>query len=269
MKAWQIGLLLFCFSGATFAVMHQEEVSYKDGDVELKGYLFWDDAFTGKRPGVLVVHEWWGLNDYARKRARMLAEQGYAALAVDMYGDGKTADNPTDASALMLGVRNKPGEHSARFRAAMKFLQSQDEVDRDKIAAVGYCFFGGNTVLQMARDGTVGLDGVASFHGRLAVRDPNPPVPRIKARILVCHGSEDVFVQEEEVEAFKKRMKDLEAPLKFVAYKDAMHGFTNPEANKAGEKFGIQLVYNQEADQASWGELSSFLERLWQAPEAE
>lgn len=248
--------------------VRESEVTYEAGSVTARAFLALPQE-EGTYPGVLVVHEWWGLNDYARTRARMLAEEGYAALAVDMYGDGRTADNPTDATALMLEVRNRPSEQTARFRAAMKFLQGQEEVDREKIGAVGYCFFGGNTVLQMARNGTVGLDGVASFHGRLTVRDPNPPIPRIKARMLVCHGSEDVFVQEEEVEAFKKRMKELEAPLKFVAYKDAMHGFTNPDADKAGEEFGIQLVYNKEADQSSWGELTAFLERLWKDEKAD
>ena len=163
--------LVFCalaavlFSLPLKASIKTEEVSYSEGGTTLKGFLAWDDAISGKRPGVLVVHEWWGLNDYARSRAKQLAELGYTALAVDMYGDGKVADHPKDAGAFAASVMKDPQVALARFRAALKALKEQPTVDPEKIAAIGYCM-GGAIVLNAARQG-MDLDAVASFHGSL------------------------------------------------------------------------------------------------------
>jgi dienelactone hydrolase len=232
------------------------EVTYSEGGTNLKGFLAWDDAISGKRPGVLVVHEWWGLNDYVRSRAKQLAELGYTALAVDMYGDGKVADHPKDAGDFAASVMKDPQVALARFRAAMEALKLQPTVDPDKIAAIGYCM-GGAIVLNAARQG-FDLDAVASFHGSLGglmpIKGP------IKAKVLVCHGADDSFIPPEAVEAFKKDMKDAGADFKFISYPGAKHGFTNPGADEAGKKFQINIAYNAEADAESWKELKALLQ---------
>ncbi len=243
-------------ASASHASIKAEEVSYSEGGTTFKGFLAWDDSISGKRPGVLIVHEWWGLNDYARGRAKQLAELGYTALAVDMYGDGKVADHPKDAGAFSASVMKDPQVALARFKAAMEALKSQPTVDPDKIAAIGYCM-GGAIVLNAARQG-FDLDAVASFHGSLGglmpIKGP------IKAKILVCHGADDSFIPPEAVEAFKKEMKDAGADFKFISYPGAKHGFTNPASDEAGKKFQINIAYNAEADTESWKELKAFLQ---------
>ena len=205
----------------------------------MKGFLAWDDSISGKRPGILVVHEWWGLNDYARSRAKQLAELGYTALAVDMYGEGKTAEHPKDAGDFAASVMKDPQVALARFQAAMDVLKSQPTVDPEKIAAIGYCM-GGAIVLNAARQG-IDLDAVASFHGSigglLPIKGP------IKAKVLVCHGADDSFIPPEKVAAFKQEMKEAGADFKFVSYPGAKHGFSNPASDEAAKNFGsISLI---------------------------
>ncbi len=231
------------------------EVSYPAGDVTAKGLLALPDA-EGKRPGVLVVHEWWGINDYARKRARMLAELGYVALAVDMYGDGKVATHPKDAGAFAQAVMSELPEATARFEAGMKFLRSQPEVDPEKIAAIGYCF-GGGVVLQMAASGVEGLDAVVSFHGSLGAEVPEGTEPT--ARMLVLTGTSDEFAPDEAVKEFEERMKKAGAKVTVERYPGAEHGFTNPEADAAAEEFDLAVGYDAKADRASWNEMQEFL----------
>lgn len=266
MKAYFALVLLGCTLCAS-AEIETKEVTYPAGKVEAKGFLA-TPAEEGPHPGVLIVHEWWGHNDYARKRAKMLAELGYAALAVDMYGSGKTANHPRDATAYMMEVSNNMPEMASRFLGAMKFLQAQPKADKEKIAAMGYCF-GGNVVLQMARNGLPGLAGVASFHGALKLREPNPPIDKISAKILVCNGAEDPFIRPEQKEDFKALMKKLNADMKFIDYENALHSFTNPDATAKGKKFNIPLVYDPKADAASWAELTRFLEDLFSPEEKE
>ncbi len=237
-----------------------KEVDYSAGGVVMKGYLAYDKNIKGKRPGVLVVHEWWGLNDYARKRARMLAGLGYAALAVDMYGGGKQAMHPDDAAKFSSEVMKNFDVAKARFMAAMDFLKKQDMVDPEKIAAIGYCF-GGGVVLNMARQG-VDLKGVASFHGNLTAVTPAKP-GAIKAKILVLHGADDKLVPPEQVRAFKDEMKKAGADFKFIAYPGAGHSFTNPEADEYAKKFNLPIGYNAEADKKSWEELREFLKEIF------
>jgi dienelactone hydrolase len=242
-------------AAASPASIKTQELTYAEGGTNFKGFLAWDDAISGKRPGVLVVHEWWGLNDYVRSRAKQLAELGYTALAVDMFGEGKVADHPKDAGAFAGALMKDPQVAMARFQAAMQALKSQATVDPDKIAAIGYCM-GGAIVLSAARQG-FDLDAVASFHGSLGgllpIKGP------IKAKILVCHGADDSFIPPEAVEAFKKEMKDANADLKFVSYLGAKHGFSNPAADENGKKFEIDLAYNEKADTDSWKELKALL----------
>lgn len=237
-----------------------KEVSYRAGDTLLKGYLAYDDSIRGKRPGVLVVHEWWGHNAYARHRAEMLAALGYTALAVDMYGDGRQASHPDDAGKFAGAVRKNMPEAEARFRAAMKLLHKHPTVDKQKTAAIGYCF-GGGIVLEMARRG-LPLDGVASFHGSLPTTNPAQK-GKVKAKILVLNGADDPFTKPEQIAAFKQEMDDAGADYRFIDYPDAKHSFTNPQADEFGQRFNLPLAYSEKADNASWDELQRFLHRLF------
>ena len=237
-----------------------EEVSYSHDGVTFKGYLAYDDANTDARPGVLVVHEWWGHNDYARKRARKLANMGYVALAVDMYGDGKQAAHPEDAGKFSGAVMKNMDTAKGRFNAAHEFLKNRKNVNADKTAAIGYCF-GGGVVLNMARMG-VDIDGVASFHGSLGAKVEAEP-GGIKAKILVCHGADDKFIPAEAVDAFKAEMKTAKADMEFISYEGATHSFTNPGADEKAKEFNIPIAFNEKADKASWKALRKFLNALF------
>jgi dienelactone hydrolase len=236
------------------------EAEYSDNGVVMKGYLANVEDIKGKRPGVLVVHEWWGHNEYARKRARMLAELGYVALAVDMYGNGKQATHPDEAGKFSSELMKNFDLAKGRFLSALNFLKRQPMVDPDRIAAIGYCF-GGGVVLNMARQGA-DLKGVASFHGGLAAVKPAVP-GTIKAQILVLHGGDDAFVTKEQIDAFKKEMKEAGAELSFVSYPGAKHSFTNPDADEYAKKYNLELGYNAEADRESWDELKKFLAKIF------
>ena len=237
-----------------------KEAGYSAAGVVMKGYLAYDKNIEGKRPGVLVVHEWWGLNDYARRRARMLAELGYAALAVDMYGEGRQATHPDDAAKFSSEVMKNFDVARARFTAALDFLKKQSVVDPERIAAIGYCF-GGGVVLNMARQG-IDLKGVVSFHGSLSAVAPAKP-GAVKARILVLHGGDDKFTTPEQIVAFKKEMKDAGADFRFIVYPGAKHSFTNPEADEYAKKFNLPVGYNAGADKKSWEELRKFLKEIF------
>jgi dienelactone hydrolase len=252
-----VGLMTACTKAPQ---IKGEEVSYTGGGVTMKGYLAYDANVKGKRPGVLVVHEWWGHNEYARKRARMLAELGYTALAVDMYGDGKQAMHPDDAGKFSGGLFKNFDTAKARFLAAMDTLKKHETVDPARIAAIGYCF-GGGIVLNMARQG-MDLKGVASFHGMLDAVKP-AKAGEVKAKIIVFHGADDKFIPAEKVEAFKKEMKDAKVDMTFISYPGAIHSFTNPDATDLGKKFNLPLAYNADADKKSWGELKKFLSEIF------
>jgi len=256
-------LLLLSFSFFSFQLQAEvvsSEVDYSDGETTMKGYLAYDDSIKGKRPGVIVVHEWWGHNDYARKRARMLAKLGYHAIALDMYGNGKNASHPKDAGMFSAEVKKNMAVAEKRFMAAYDLLQKQDTVAKDKIAAIGYCF-GGGIVLEMARRG-VELDGVVSFHGSLATKE-KAKKGKVKAKVLVLNGQADPFVKEKVISGFKNEMKAANVDFKFVNYPGAKHAFTNPAADKFGNKFKIPLAYNAEADKNSWNEMKRFLKKIF------
>ena len=237
-----------------------KEITYKQGDTTMKGLITYDDSIPGKRPGVLVVHEWWGHNDYARKRARMLAELGYLALAVDMYGEGKTADHPDDAGKFSSAVGGNLPLAKARFDAALETLKGQPNVEAEKIAAIGYCF-GGGILLNMARMGTE-IDGVVSFHGSLATASPAKKGD-IKTRVRVFNGADDPFVKKEQIEAFKREMEVAGVDYEFVNYPGAVHSFTNPDADAFGKKFKLPLAYNAEADRDSWQQTQVFFREIF------
>jgi dienelactone hydrolase len=208
----------------------------------------------------LVVHEWWGLNDYARKRARMLAGLGYTALAVDMYGEGKTAAHPKEAGQFSQELMDNIDVEKARFLAALEVLKRNETVDPSRIAAIGYCF-GGGVVLQMAREG-IDLKGVVSFHGILATQKPAKPGV-VKAKILVAQGADDKFVTPEQVKAFRKEMDDAGVTYKLIEYSGATHSFTNPGADDLAKKFNIPIGYNAEADKKSWNDMQRFLNDIF------
>jgi dienelactone hydrolase len=236
------------------ANLKEETVSYNADTVNMKGYVVYDSSKQGKRPAVLVVPEWWGLNDYPKMRARKLAELGYIAMAVDMYGNGKIADNPTDAGNLAKPFYSDMGMAKSRFDAALNKLKTYDQVDTNNIAAIGYCF-GGAQVLNMARLGD-NLKAVVSFHGNLIGAPADKKL--LKADILVCHGEADQFVKPEEVAAFKKQMDSIGANYSFKQYPNATHAFTNPNATAMGEKFNMPIRYNGAADTASWNDMKAF-----------
>jgi dienelactone hydrolase len=253
-------IMMFCGLLSSCRDVKGEPVEYTSGNVVLKGYLAYDRNMKGKRPGILVVHEWWGQNEYARKRAMMLAGLGYTALAVDMYGEGKQAEHPDEAGKFAKEISENMDVKVSRFMAALNYLQKQESVDPARIAAIGYCF-GGSVVLDMARSG-MDLKGVVSFHGGLTTNNPARP-GAVNAKILVCHGEKDSLSTAEQVAAFKKEMSDAKADLTFITYKDAMHSFTNPEADVYAKKFNIPLGYNAAADKKSWNDMKNFLKMIF------
>jgi dienelactone hydrolase len=226
-----------------------KEVTYTADNMTMKGYLAYNGAVKEPHPGILVVHEWWGNNDYSRKRVNMLAELGYVALAIDMYGEGKLADNPHDAGNLAGEVMKNVDVMNSRFISAMEFLKNDTHVNPTMIGAIGYCF-GGGVVLAMARAGT-DLKAVVSFHGSLATQNPARK-GNVKARILVCNGKADKFVSADDIKKFKDEMKAAGAEYKFVEYARATHAFTNLAATELGKKFNMPIAYNQKADKKSW-----------------
>jgi dienelactone hydrolase len=255
-----IGLMFF--PAVVNAAVQGKEVSYSANGTTLKGYVAYDDAVKGKRPGILVIHEWWGHNEYARRRARMLAEQGYTALAVDMYGDGKQAHHPDDAGKFASEVSKNAVLAKARFDAAYNLISKEDTVDAGKIGAVGYCF-GGSVALNMARIGEP-LKVVVSFHGGLGTATP-AEAGKVKARIASFSGEDDPMIPATQVAAFRQEMDKAGVKYKVVTYPGAKHAFTNPDADKYGQEFKLPLAYNAAADKASWDEGLSFLADAFKA----
>jgi len=237
-----------------------QEVLYEAGGVTLKGYLAWDANKKGKRPGILVVHEWWGHNNYARRRARMLAELGYTALALDMYGNGKHTSHPADAQKFMQEAIGNQEVALERFQAAEDLLKTQPTVRPDEISAIGYCF-GGGVVLSMARAG-LDLDLVASFHGSLSTKTPAQK-GKVHSKVLVLHGEDDAMTTQAQLDTFMKEMKDAEVDLTFHAFPGAKHSFTNPESTALGKKLGLPIAYNEQADRESWEELVHALQLVY------
>jgi dienelactone hydrolase len=247
-------------SGGETGPVATKNVSYSAGGTTMTGFLAYPAHASDKRPGVLVVHEWWGLNDYARRRARELAQLGYVALAVDMYGDGKLATHPDDAKKFMGEVMGNPELRTQRFEAARAVLAAEEHVDAQKLAAIGYCF-GGAVILGAARSGSK-LDAIASFHGALATQQPLA-AGAFSGRILVATGAADPFVPADQVAAFKNEMDAAGAKYELVEYPGAKHAFTVPEATEAGQKNGLPLEYNAEADSDSWKKLRELLVTIW------
>jgi dienelactone hydrolase len=235
-----------------------KEIEYKAGETTLLGFLAWDDAVTEKRPGVLVIHEWWGHNQHARAQAERAAKAGYVAFALDMYGKGKVATHPKDAQAFLDETIKDPAVAVARFNAGLETLKAQPQVDPEKIAVIGYCF-GGGVALNMARAGA-DIDAVASFHGGLAPFSAPAEKGKVKAKIFVATGAADPMVPKTQVDAFAKEMKAAGVKPTIKTYPKAKHGFTNPEAGTYGMD---ALAYDADADKKSWDEMLKFLKQVF------
>ncbi len=244
------------FPGGAAAAVRTETVAYRAGDTALQGFVAWDDAVAGPRPGVVVVHEWYGLNDFARAKAQELARLGYVALAADMYGGGKVAADAREAAALSGAVKGDRPLMRARVAAAVAALRSRPECDATRVAAIGFCF-GGTTVLELARSGA-DVAGVVSFHGGLGT-----PLPagkgEVKARVLVLHGAADPHVPPEEVQAFTKEMEESGADWQLVSYGHAVHSFTNPAA---GDDPSRGAAYDAKAAARSWEQMQLFFREI-------
>jgi dienelactone hydrolase len=244
---------------ADSAAIKEEAVTYSANGTTLKGYVTYDSTKQGKRPVVLVVPEWWGLTDYPRMRAKQLAQLGYLAMAIDMYGDGKIAENPDEAQKSAMPLYQNAQEAKARVEAALAKAKTYPQADTSQTAAIGYCF-GGSMVLNAAKLGS-DFDGVVSFHGGLEGVPANKDL--LKAKILVCHGAADSFVPQAQLDAFRKSLDSIGADYTFKAYPNATHAFTNPDADNKAAKFNMPIKFNPAADSASWNDMKTFFGKIF------
>ncbi len=252
-----LALALVLVAGGVQAELKTESVEYRDGDAVLSGHLAWDDDVAGKRPGVLVVHEWWGLNDYARRRAEQLAKLGYVAFALDMYGKGKLTEHPQQAGQWAGEIRSNTQAWERRASAGLEILSKHPGVDKSRLAAIGYCF-GGSTVLQLAYSGAP-LKGVVSFHGALPAAD-DKQLEQLRAKILVCHGAADAFIPAEQIEQFREALDKGGADWQLIYYAGARHSFTSPEADERGID---NIKYDRKADARSWAHMQLFFDEIF------
>ena len=253
--------LLFAFILATKAHegIHTESIEYKEGDATLEGYLAYDETIKGVRPGVLIVHEWWGINDYIKRRTEQIAQLGYVAFAADIYGKGIRAKTPQEAMALAGKFRSGNDRNLLRARATagLDVLKKDLHVDPKRIAAIGYCF-GGTTVLELARSGA-DLAGVVSFHGGLATPNPDD-AKNIRTKVVALSGADDPSVKPDQVIAFEDEMRKAGIDWYLVSYGNAVHGFTNPE-NGSDNSRGA--AYNEKADKRSWEVMKDFFGEIF------
>jgi dienelactone hydrolase len=241
------------------AAIKEETVNYTVNGKNYTGYISYNPGEKGKRPAVLVIPEWWGMTQYPRDRAKQLAELGYVAMAVDMYGDGKIAADPKQAQEMATPYYKDPTLAKTMVDAALVKLKNFPETDTSKVAAIGYCF-GGFIVLNAAKLGA-DLKGIVSFHGDLSGVPVDPAL--LKSKVLICHGEADKFVTEDAVKAFKKSMDSAGVSFTFKDYPNATHAFTNPAATETGKKFNMPIAYNEQADKASWNEMKSFFKQIF------
>lgn len=254
------GILFTVASTQTGAAMQTETIEYQIDDQTFTGYLAWDDAIQGERPGVLVVHEWWGHNDFARDQAEKLAAAGYTALALDMYGSGKLAEHPDTAKQFMQEATRDMDQIKTRFLKAKTLLADHDTVDGERIAAQGYCF-GGAVVLNMARLG-VDLGGVVSYHGALG--SPLEAKPgQVSARIQVYTGGADKMVPADQVAGLVQEMQNAGVDLTLVTFPGVLHSFTNPGADQIAEEFGMPVGYDEAAAERSWEGTLRFYQEIF------
>lgn len=251
--------LFLCGTAANSqAALKKMNVTYKQGNTDLEGYLVYDETSRAVRPAVIIIHDWMGEGEYTHMRAEQLAEMGYVAFAADIYGKGTRAKDPKQAGELAGKYKADRKLFRARAKAAYDFLMTKSFVNHDKIAAIGYCF-GGTGVLEMARSG-LPLAGVVSFHGGLD--NPTPAdAAQIKTRVLVAHGAIDPFVKAADVAQFQKEMNDAKVNYEFIAYSGAVHAFTEKHA---GTDISKGAAYNEQADHRSFARMKSFLEEVFE-----
>ena len=255
-----VSVVSFVTAQGRMAKVVGEEISYKSADgTVLKGYVAYDEAKKGKRPAIVVIHEWWGCNDYVRQRADMLAGLGYIAIAADMYGGGKEGPTPDEAGKLAAPFYKDPALVKERIEAAVNKVKEYEQTDAAQMACIGYCF-GGSMSLTAAK---LGMDfkGVVSFHGGLAGVPAEPGAT--KAKILVCHGAADKFISDAELKNFRHNLDSVHADYKFISYPGAVHAFSNPEATALGKKFKIPIEYNAAADKKSWSDMQAFFKTIF------
>lgn len=235
--------------------MKEETITFTGDSASLKGFVVYNDSIKGKRPAILVFPEWWGMNEYPKMRARELAKLGYVAMAVDVYGDGKIADNPDSAKAYATPFYMHPEKAKARIDAAIARIRQYENVDSANIGAIGYCF-GGGILINTARLGDADLKAIVSFHGNLIGTPARKDL--LKTKMLICHGNADKFVSPQDVAMFKKQMDSIGASYTFIGYDSATHAFTNPASTETGKKFNMPIAYNPKADSASWDAMKNF-----------
>ncbi|MBV9079634.1 MAG: dienelactone hydrolase family protein [Elusimicrobia bacterium] len=239
------------------AAIKTETVAYKHGSAQLEGYLAYDDAVSGKRPGILVVHEWWGLNDFTKQKTEELAKMGYVAFAADIYGKGVRTTDAGEAGKTSAIYKNDRALTRARVDAALKILEKDPRVDKTKLAAIGFCF-GGMVALEAARAGE-DLKGVVTFHGDLS--SPNPAdAKNIKGRVLVLHGADDPFVTRQVVDGFISEMNAAKVDWQLNMYSGAVHAFTNPNAGNDPKK---GMAYNEKAAERAWAAMGMFFDDIF------
>lgn len=250
-------LIFLFFSSNAKAAVRARTIEYRHGEILLEGYLAYDDSFKGKRPGVLIVHEWKGIGAYERMRASRIAELGYVAFVLDMYGKGVRPKNEEEAAQQATSYRSDRPLMRERAAAGLETLKKQANVDREKIAAIGYCF-GGGVALELARSGA-DIKGAVSFHGNLDTPDP-ADAKNIKAKVLVLHGGRDPLVPHDQVLAFENEMLDANVDWQLNVYGNAVHSFTN---QASGNDPSTGIAYNAQADQRSWQAMQVFFKELF------
>lgn len=260
MKTLSLAIGLFAVSAVcAHAKLVTKPVAYEHGGTKLEGYLAYDDSVKTSRPGILVVPEWWGLNDYVRGRAEQLAKLGYVAFATDMYGAGVATTDPKKAQELAGPFYGKP-LMAERAQAGLDQLLKTGLVDQQRVAAIGFCF-GGTTCQALAYSGAP-LAGIVSFHGGLIPASPDA-AKAIKGKFLILNGAADTFVKPEDIQAFKKPLEEAKVDYQFIEYAGAVHAFTNPDADKIHAATGLGVGYNEPAARRSWNEMKTFLNEVF------
>ncbi len=252
-----LAILIALLAGGARAEVVTETLTYEHEGTRLEGFVAYDDSVSGPRPGVLVVHEWWGINDFIREQARRLARQGYVAFAADIYGEGRTTEDPAEAQRL-AGEISQRELMRPRVVAGFERMLRHDLVDAERTAAIGYCF-GGAAVLHLAYSGAE-VDGVVSLHGSLP---PPAATDRIAGKILILHGAADPLVPAERVTSLLETLEEAEVDYTFVAYGGAQHAFTNP---KAGDRGMPGVDYQERAARRSWDHMQLFFGELFSKP---
>jgi dienelactone hydrolase len=258
MKLLSIFLATFLFSNSVFSAVQKEQITYKHGDTQLEGYMFWDDSFNGKRPGILIFPEEWGINDYPQLRAEMLAENGYAAFVADMFGNSRLSRKPKEASVWVKKVSKDVNKWRERAKLGLEQLVSHEKVNTGKIAALGYSF-GGSTAMQLAYTGAE-LNGVVVLH-TLFPPAKQEELEMINSKILILHGDADPFMSRERFNDFQKALSNTKIDWVITTYSGAKHSFSNPYA----DGYGIDgLEYNIDAEKRSWIQVLSFFKSLFE-----